>query len=543
MRVPTYKRQTKMTAKTGAINFSVQANPGALSAGSNAMAQFGETATKISLNYLETQLKMERSTDINARENKLRENLSNLIIESNTQSFKTTTQANDFFDRRFKAISKTATKGITDRVVASLIGEKVADLKLIASNDFNKISRMKIIDYGKSEALKKESLLINKISISSGVALEEAKNDLYGKNGLYKTMISDGLIDLETAEKRIMGSKSKSARLTVNKELAAAAYGQDYNAANQIAAKLFDNKEYTELKPEARVTLQRQADTLGNRLERQAAKTDIKAAKVADLKIKKTQIKTNRLYNSKLNNNEVVTLQKIESLYGDNLLNDTQYNNIRERIIEGDEIGSDQGTVLEFRNEIYDAQDKFQVDIIIEKYEKNLGKGKPISYQDFISLREFAEDQKAKTPRALETKRLRGLIRENVGTSAGMNYGVNTSVRDNMMSADALDTFDRLINDKDVNGKTRIVREVYEEVVSQVREAKSTQSFLSLNSTSRGFLGDFVFKNKSEADVKTRLNTLKIEILSSNKFTALEKAIEFETIKLFQNDYEIITNK
>lgn len=543
MRVPTYKRQTKMTAKTGAINFSVQANPGALSAGSNAMAQFGETATKISLNYLETQLKMERSTDINARENKLRENLSNLIIESNTQSFKTTTQANDFFDRRFKAISKTATKGITDRVVASLIGEKVADLKLIASNDFNKISRMKIIDYGKSEALKKESLLINKISISSGVALEEAKNDLYGKNGLYKTMISDGLIDLETAEKRIMGSKSKSARLTVNKELAAAAYGQDYNAANQIAAKLFDNKEYTELKPEARVTLQRQADTLGNRLERQAAKTDIKAAKVADLKIKKTQIKTNRLYNSKLNNNEVVTLQKIESLYDDNLLNDKQYNNIRERIIEGDEIGSDQGTVLEFRNEIYDAQNKFEIEVIIERYEENLGKGKPISYQDFISLREFAEDQKAKTPRALETKRLRGLIRENVGTSAGMNYGVNTSVRDNMMSADALDTFDRLINDKDVNGKTRIVREVYEEVVSQVREAKSTQSFLSLNSTSRGFLGDFVFKNKSEADVKTRLNTLKIEILSSNKFTALEKAIEFETIKLFQNDYEIITNK
>ena len=532
-----------MTAKTGAINFSVQANPGALSAGSNAMAQFGETATKISLNYLETQLKMERSTDINARENKLRENLSNLIIESNTQSFKTTTQANDFFDRRFKAISKTATKGITDRVVASLIGEKVADLKLIASNDFNKISRMKIIDYGKSEALKKESLLINKISISSGVALEEAKNDLYGKNGLYKTMISDGLIDLETAEKRIMGSKSKSARLTVNKELAAAAYGQDYNAANKIAAQLFDNTMYPELKPEARVTLQRQADTLGNRLERQAAKTDIKAAKVADLKIKKTQIKTNRLYNDKLNNNEVVTLQKIESLYGDNLLNDKQYNNIRERIIEGDEIGSDQGTVLEFRNEIYDAQNKFEIEVIIERYEENLGKGKPISYQDFISLREFAEDQKAKTPRALETKRLRGLIRENVGTSAGMNYGVNTSVRDNMMSADALDTFDRLINDKDVNGKTRIVREVYEEVVSQVREAKSTQSFLSLNSTSRGFLGDFVFKNKSEADVKTRLNTLKIEILSSNKFTALEKAIEFETIKLFQNDYEIITNK
>lgn len=532
-----------MTAKTGAINFSVQANPGALSAGSNAMAQFGELGMKISLDYMEKQLKMERQADINNRENKIREKATNLITEAQTKNFKTTTEANTYFKKKWNPIQLNALKGVTDRVVSPIVNEKLTDLRAIALNNFNKISRLKIIDYGKAEALKLESKLIDTISSSSGSALAEATDKLYGENGLYATMVADNLINLETAQKRIIGSKSKTAKLTVNKELAAAAYGQDYNAANKIAAQLFDNTMYPDLKGEARVTAQKQASGLATRLERQVARSQEKASKVADLKIKKTQIKTNRLYNDKLNNNEVVTLQKIESLYGDNLLNDTQYNNIRERIIEGDEIGSDQGTILEFRNEIYDAQDKFQVDVIIEKYEKNLGKGKPISYQDFIPLREFAEDQKAKTPRALEIKRLRGLIRENVGTSSGMNYGVNTSVRDNMMSADALDTFDRLINDKDVNGKTRIVREVYEEVVSQVREAKTTQSFLSLNSTSRGFLGDFKFKNKSETEVKTRLNTLRQEIYESDKFTALEKAIEFETIKLFQNNYEIITKK
>lgn len=543
MRVPTYKRQTKMTAKTGAINFSVQANPGALSAGSNAMAQFGQQAMNVTLDYMEKQLKMERQADINNRENKIREKATNLITEAQTKNFKTTTQANTYFDNKWKPIQLNALKGVTDRVVSPIVNEKLTDLRAIALNDFNKISRLKIIDYGKAEALKLESKLIDTISSSSGSALAEATDKLYGENGLYATMVADNLINLETAQKRIIGSKSKTAKLTVNKELAAAAYGQDYNAANKIAAQLFDNTMYPDLKGEARVTAQKQASGLATRLERQVARSQEKESKVADLKIKKTQIKTNRLYNDKLNNNEVVTLQKIESLYGDNLLNDTQYNNIRERIIEGDEIGSDQGTILEFRNEIYDAQDKFQVDIIIEKYEKNLGKGKPISYQDFIPLREFAEDQKAKTPRALEIKRLRGLIRENVGTSSAINYGVNTSVRDNMMSADALDTFDRLINDKDVNGKTRIVREVYEEVVSQVREAKTTQSFLSLNSTSRGFLTNFKFKNKSEIEVKTRLNTLRQEIFDSDKFTALEKAIEFETIKLFQNNYEIITKK
>ena len=542
MRVPTYKRQTKMTAKTGAINFSVQANPGALSAGSNAMAQFGQQAMNVTLDYMEKQLKMERQADINNRENKIREKATNLITEAQTKNFKTTTQANTYFDNKWKPIQLNALKGVTDRVVSPIVNEKLTDLRAIALNDFNKISRLKIIDYGKAEALKLESKLIDTISSSSGSALAEATDKLYGENGLYATMVADNLINLETAQKRIIGSKSKTAKLTVNKELAAAAYGQDYNAANKIAAQLFDNTMYPDLKGEARVTAQKQASGLATRLERQVARSQEKESKVADLKIKKTQIKTNRLYNDKLNNNEVVTLQKIESLYGDNLLNDTQYNNIRERIIEGDEIGSDQGTILEFRNEIYDAQDKFQVDIIIEKYEKNLGKGKPISYQDFIPLREFAEDQKAKTPRALEIKRLRGLIRENVGTSGGMNVG-NNSVRDNMMSADALDTFDRLINDKDVNGKTRIVREVYEEVVSQVREAKSKQSFLSLSSTTRGMLGLFDFKGLEKPKVIDRLNTLRQEILDSDKFTALEKAIEFETIKLFQNNYEIITKK
>ena len=542
MRVPTYKRQTKMTAKTGAINFSVQANPGALSAGSNAMAQFGQQAMNVTLDYMEKQLKMERQADINNRENKIREKATNLITEAQTKNFKTTTEANTYFDNKWKPIQLNALKGVTDRVVSPIVNEKLTDLRAIALNDFNKISRLKIIDYGKAEALKLESKLIDTISSSSGSALAEATDKLYGENGLYATMVADNLINLETAQKRIIGSKSKTAKLTVNKELAAAAYGQDYNAANKIAAQLFDNTMYPDLKGEARVTAQKQASGLATRLERQVARSQEKASKVADLKIKKTQIKTNRLYNDKLNNNEVVTLQKIESLYGDNLLNDTQYNNIRERIIEGDEIGSDQGTILEFRNEIYDAQDKFQVDVIIEKYEKNLGKGKPISYQDFIPLREFAEDQKAKTPRALEIKRLRGLIRENVGTSGGMNVG-NNSVRDNMMSADALDTFDRLINDKDVNGKTRIVREVYEEVVSQVREAKSKQSFLSLSSTTRGMLGLFDFKGLEKPKVIERLNTLRQEILDSDKFTALEKAIEFETIKLFQNNYEIITKK
>ena len=538
MRVPTYRSQSKMTSKTGAINFSVQANPGALSAGSRAMASFGDLGMKLSLDYLETQLKMERTADINKRENGIREKASSLIREAQTKNFTTTEEANSFFNRKWLPISLTATKKITDKVVRTSIDEKLNDLRLIALNDFNKVSRLKIIDHGKSQALKKEKLLIDKISASSGTALAEATDQLYGENGLYASMVSGGLITKEAAEKRIIQTKSKAARLTVNKELSEAAYGQNANSANQIANNLFDEKKYPDLSAEERVILQKQASTLANRLTNLAAKTAEKQIRINDKKIKKTQRKTFSTFLVKIQNKEPVTLHKIETLFGDGRLDSTQYNILRTNVVEGDEVASDQGTVLDFRNEIYNAEDKFEINKVVEKYSKKIGKGNPISINDFISLKEFAENQKAKTPRAKEIKRLRSLIEENVGSTS--RRGSN-STRDSMLGADALDTFDRLVEDKDVNGNVRNVRDVYDEVVSQIRQSKSKQTFLSLNSQSRNILGNFDFKDKSEEEVTDRLNKLRQQIVEDrDNYTALEKAIEFETIKLFQENYKLL---
>ena len=527
-----------MTSKTGAINFSVQANPGALSAGSRALAGLGDLGTKISLDYLETQLKMERTADINTRENGIREKASSLIRESQTKNFKTTEEANAYFNRKWLPISLKATSKITDNVVRSNITEKLRDLRLIAVNDFNKVSRLKIIDYGKAQSFKKEKLLIDKISTSSGAALAEATDQLYGENGLYASMVSGGLITQESAEKRILATKSKAARLTVNKELSAAAYGQDANAASQIANNLFDKDKYADLSENERVILQKQANTLANRLTNQAARVGEKQARINDKLIKKTQRKTFSTFLVKIQKKDPVTLQKIETLYGDNKLDATQYNILRTSVIEGDEVASDKGTILEFRNEIYNAEDRYEINKVVEKYSKRIGKGNPISINDFISLKDFAEDQKAKTPRAKEIKRLRSLIEENVGSTS--RRGSN-SVRDSMLGADALDTFDRLVDDKDLDGNTRKIRDVYDEVVNQIRETKSKQTFLSFNSQSRNILGDFDFKDKSEDVVKYRLNKLKQQINEdTDNYTALEKAIEFETIKLFLENYKLL---
>ena len=63
MRVPTYKSESKLSNRSGGINMGVRANPGALSAGSQAMASFGDQAMKTSLQFYE----IERKNDYEAQ--------------------------------------------------------------------------------------------------------------------------------------------------------------------------------------------------------------------------------------------------------------------------------------------------------------------------------------------------------------------------------------------------------------------------------------------------------------------------------------------
>jgi len=63
MKVPTYKSQAKLSNRSGGINMSVRASPGALSAGSQAMASFGDQAMKTSLEFYE----VERKNDYEAQ--------------------------------------------------------------------------------------------------------------------------------------------------------------------------------------------------------------------------------------------------------------------------------------------------------------------------------------------------------------------------------------------------------------------------------------------------------------------------------------------
>ena len=68
MRVPTYQRQTATTAKTGAINFSVRANPGALAAGQRAVGDLFASVENAALSWYEQEQKLKRQEKLSQKE-------------------------------------------------------------------------------------------------------------------------------------------------------------------------------------------------------------------------------------------------------------------------------------------------------------------------------------------------------------------------------------------------------------------------------------------------------------------------------------------
>ena len=96
MRVPTYKSQAKLSNRSGGINMSVRASPGALSAGSQAMASFGDQAMKTSLQFYE----IERRNDYEAQKQKGIVSFNKELEEIKNKSFSMpSSEADSYFDK------------------------------------------------------------------------------------------------------------------------------------------------------------------------------------------------------------------------------------------------------------------------------------------------------------------------------------------------------------------------------------------------------------------------------------------------------------
>ena len=211
MKVPTYRQQTAVTEKTGATMFSVQANPGALSAGLRAAGEFVSSAEKLAVDYYANEQKIKRQSELDDAEFELKQELQQLEQQQTTRT------PNDvLYDQPNKGTQgfasigqqkiNTILKGITDKRVRRAFQKNARDSLNTFTINVNQGARNRLIDQNKANGFRKADQFMDDIVMGNQAQRTIANEKLFGdpsKNivGHYEQMAADGYIkDSEAAK-------------------------------------------------------------------------------------------------------------------------------------------------------------------------------------------------------------------------------------------------------------------------------------------------------------------------------------------------------
>jgi hypothetical protein len=208
MKVPTYRQQTAVTEKTGATMFSVQANPGALSAGLRATADFVKSAEKIAVDYYANEQKIKRQSELNDAEFELKQELQRLEQEQTTRKpnevlfdgyHPPTMQATQSFASQGQAEINRILNGITDKRVRRAFQESARDSLNTFTINVNQGARNRLIDQNKANGFRIADELMDDIVMGGPSQSKIANQKLFGdpQNGIighYEQMALDGYI-------------------------------------------------------------------------------------------------------------------------------------------------------------------------------------------------------------------------------------------------------------------------------------------------------------------------------------------------------------
>ena len=207
MRVPTYQRQTATTAKTGAINFSVRANPGALSAGTRAVGDLFASVENAALSWYEQEQKLMRQQKLSEKEIELDNALEKLKNEQRDRD-PTFVLKGDPGNNELSFSELAMSK--LDELAFAIDDKKVRSAFLSAARQtvnrsqisVNQDARNRLIDQRAATSLQAAAKLEDKIVMGNGADRVENSLKLFGGQdsegneviGAYYQMAAEGLI-------------------------------------------------------------------------------------------------------------------------------------------------------------------------------------------------------------------------------------------------------------------------------------------------------------------------------------------------------------
>jgi hypothetical protein len=551
MRVPTYQSQGKRTTEVSARQLNVRANPGALAAESQALANFGQTAAKVGASWYEQSLKAERAGQLKEAENQLAEKLRNVEIQLlNTNPADVPT----LYEQETTAAIATITSGIKDPVVQRRFKGSAAGSTLTKSVTIFKEARLRGIDQKMASFDTAIDDKVNSIATGGRADAHKARTELFGGlapdgsqvAGIFEEMADAGYIKATDIASRRQTAEQRIDFLGAQSILNGVAIRRSAEDAESFLITLQDPKQFPNMKPEKREQLINRTNTMAVSLRRAANAEAVKADATAARDLKTTQdtnfaqlMQQVRQSRQGVQGAEMPTILDVIEHQGKRTLTDTQVNALEKAILGQDAAATNTVTLAGFYARLDQAENQEDIDQLMSDALTHIGPNGDIQLQDFLSLNAFSNGLMDKTPRAMEIKRVNKLLRSAIGDS-DVNFGSQFDPQFmGQLRADAIDTYHQLVHDTGREDPLE-PKEAFKMVMRMFNDAK-TQSltFLAPSSTVLDLIAETNPGNANKlknfsAWTEVDLVNAGILVSESKKLTPLQKALEFETLQLIQ---------
>lgn len=547
MRVPTYQAQGKRSVEVSAQQMSVRANPGALSAESQALANFGQTAARAGAQWYEQSLKAKRGADLAGAESALATELRDIEMKSmNTNPDDVPT----LYKQETAAAVARIVQGIQDPVVQRRFKSSAGTAVLNKSVSVFKEARVRGIDGQIATYDQNIEQLVNVIANGNRAEAHAARVKLFGGNlpdgsqtaGIFEEMSGAGYIKASDVLSRRQGAEQRIDYLGAQSIINGIAIRRDPTDAENFLITLQDPKNFPNMKPEKREQLINRTNTLAISLTRAANAEAAKADKAAAKELKTTQ-DTNfaDLMSSVRNAQQGVagaqmpTILDVIEHQGNRTLRPEQVTALEKAILGQDAPATDTRTMASFYSRLDQALDQDEVDAVMLDALGHLGPTGDIKLTDYLSLNNYSNSLMEKTPLARSIKKHRSYLRTAIGdsdTSFGTQFDPEFM---GQLRADAMKTFDELVHESVEDPLTP--EEAYNEVLRMFNDAKTQQlTYLapssivmdlvsSRNPTAANKLSSFSKWSPEDIQAAAEL------ISSSRDLTPRQKILELETLQ------------
>ena len=554
MRVPTYNRQTQTTAKTGAINLSVRANPGALSQGQSALAGMARTAENTALKWYETETKERRLNELTKAENAYKIQLQNLKLASLDEDPNTVINGNpsagkDSWEITAMNNMMTIANMIDDKKVRSSFLASAEQLMIGERASVFQSARNRQIDIAKADELEQVELLIKDAVQGNGHQRATAMLELFGGSqqqgppgaprrtvvGIFDEMADRGLLTQTEAFNLTKNTRQRISKSDFRTRLASADRSGDPAEAAQLVADVMDPKNFADMKPEDRDTAFTQAVNLEQNLQKRAVQAAEKAEATASKQQKNRHNENARDIVAKIitanENPDDVTAQNnkptsldIANLLASDGISDSFARVAQDLINDVDADVRDPDLIAGIFSDISEATTDEQIDAAVARITPNMGVNGTIPLQDALSLLRFADGKKAKTVESTDIEFYRQQLDDITGATAYRISGVGVGEDEVFRQVDAADTYRRLTTDP-VNPMSG--RDAYKYVIEQFfRARKDRINFLAPAPFLNTYFGG---KKPSEWSGQDVVNA-RLQIMGNPNLTQLQKTLEFETL-------------